>query len=90
MGNPKRGAAPPTWKLMLVKWLGLFPVLLTIAYTLQWLKVEPLWFKLLCETAILVPLLNYVITPVMDSLFSEWLYKGIDQDAQQQSIDIGA
>lgn len=75
---------------MLVKWLGLFPVLLIIAYTLQWLKVEPLWFKLICETAILVPLLNYVITPMMDSLFSEWLYKGIDGDKQDQSVDIGA
>ena len=75
---------------MLVKWLGLFPVLLVIAYALQWLKVEPLWFKLICETAILVPLLNYVISPLMDSLFSEWLYKGVDEEQQHKPVDIGS
>lgn len=90
MGNPKEGASPPTWKLMLVKWLGLFPVLLLVAYTLKWLEIEPLWWKLLLETAVLVPLLNYVITPLMDSLFSGWLYAGIDKEQQRQSIDIGA
>ena len=90
MGNPKEGASPPTWKLMLVKWLGLFPILLVIAYALKWLKVEPLWFKLICETAILVPLLNYVITPMMDSLFSQWLYKGVNEDKQHQSVNIGS
>ena len=90
MGSPKDGPSPPTWKLMLVKWLGLLPPLMTIAYILMWLKVEPLWFKLLIETAILVPLLNYVITPFVDSLFSEWLYEGIDEDAQKQSVDLGS
>lgn len=90
MGNPSEGAAPPTWKLMLVKWLGLFPVLLILAYSLQWLKVEPLWLKLLAETAILVPLLNYVITPVMDSLFSGWLYKGVDEEQRHKQVDIGS
>ena len=75
---------------MLVKWLGLFPILLILAYSLKWLKVEPLWFKLICETAVLVPLLNYVITPVMDSLFSDWLYEGIDEEQQQKSVNVGA
>ncbi|WP_116124637.1 hypothetical protein [Lewinella sp. IMCC34183] len=89
MGNPKDGPAPPTWKLMLVKWLGLFPPLLLIAYFLQWLKIEPLWFKLFLETLFLVPLLNYVITPVVDSLFSEWLYAGVDEDQQNQGVNLG-
>ncbi|MCP9237597.1 hypothetical protein [Lewinella sp. JB7] len=74
---------------MLVKWLGLFPPLLIIAYALQWAGIEPLWFKLILETAILVPLLNYVITPFMDSLFSEWLYKGLDTDKKHQSVRFG-
>lgn len=74
---------------MLVKWLGLFPILLILAYALQWVGVEPLWFKLILETAILVPLLNYVITPLMDTLFSEWLYKGLDTDKKNQSINLG-
>ena len=74
---------------MLVKWLGLFPPLLAIAYGLKWLGVEPLWWKLILETAILVPLLNYVIAPVMDGLFSEWLYRGVDEEQQHKGINIG-
>ncbi|MGB3801559.1 MAG: hypothetical protein WA952_17205 [Lewinella sp.] len=89
MGRPSEGATPPTWKMMLVKWLGLFPALLVVAYFLQWLEVKPLWWKLILETAVLVPLLNYVITPVVDSVFSEWLYTDIDEDQQHKGIDIG-
>ncbi|WP_168037251.1 hypothetical protein [Neolewinella antarctica] len=75
---------------MLVKWLGLYPLLVAVSYLMKWISVEPLWFKLICTTAILVPLLNYVITPLMDSLFSEWLYKGIDEEEQHKSINIGS
>ena len=79
MGDPKEGASPPTWKLMLVKWMGLFPALLTVAYAVKWLPVDPpLWLRLLIETAILVPLLNYVVTPFMDDLFEGWLYAGVE------------
>ena len=89
MGDPKQGASPPTWKLMLVKWFGLFPPLLGIAYAIQVAPIDPpLWGKLLMETAILVPLLNYVITPAMDSLFSDWLYA--DVDGEHESSDIGS
>ena len=89
MGKPSEGAAPPTWKLMLVKWLGLFPPLLGVAYGLQALGVEPLWWKLVLETAVIVPLLNFVIAPFMDSLFSRWLYAGVDEEQQRKKIDIG-
>jgi antibiotic biosynthesis monooxygenase (ABM) superfamily enzyme len=94
MGDPKEGPSPPTWKLMIVKWLGIFPPLLLIAYGLslvskqffptEWSLVKPdgtlvLWFKLLCETLILVPLLNLVITPWLDDVFEGWLYAGIPE-----------
>ena len=89
MGKPNAGKAPPTWKLMMVKWLGLFPPLVLISSVLKWLNVEPLILKLFLETLLLVPLLNYVIAPLADSLFSEWLYKGIDEEQQNKSINIG-
>ena len=73
---------------MLVKWLGLFPVLLVLAYGLKMLNIEPLWFKLLLETAILVPLLNYVITPFMDSVFSDWLYKDVDDKQRDKAVSL--
>ena len=90
MGDPKEGASPPTWKLMLVKWIGLFPVLLAVAYLIQVLPIDPpLPLKLLMETAVVVPLLNYVITPLVDDLFASWLYAGIDTD-DRESIDVGS
>ena len=94
MGNPKEGPSPPTWKLAIVKWIGLFPPLLGLAYGFDYLSqtflptdlwcVQPngtllLWFKLLLETLILVPLLNFVITPLMDDWFAGFLYSGVEQ-----------
>ena len=74
---------------MLVKWLELFPPLLLLAYGISRLPIDPpIWGKLLMETAILVPLLNDVITPTMDSLFSDWLYAGVDGD--RESADLGS
>lgn len=64
---------------MLVKWLGLLPALFAVAYAIQWLPVDPpLWGKLLLETTVLVPLLNYVISPAMKWLFEGWLYKDVE------------
>ena len=78
MADPKEGKSPPTWKLAIVKWLGLFPCLLVVAFTIEFLPINPpLPLKLLLETIVLVPLLNYVVAPVMDDLFEDWLYDGI-------------
>ena len=74
---------------MLVKWIGLFPVLLAVAYLIKFLPIDPaLPLKLLMETAVVVPLLNYVITPLVDDLFADWLYAGVDTD-ERESIDVG-
>ena len=93
MGDPKEGPSPPQWKLAAVKWLGLFGPLLGLAYgfdylsrnflaTSWWFVKEDgtlvMWVKLFCETLILVPLLNFVITPLMDSAFHGWLYRGVE------------
>ena len=66
---------------MIAKWCGLFPVLLVLSYTIQWLPIDPpLWLKLMIETMITVPLLHYVITPLLDDLLEDWLYAGIDPE----------
>lgn len=96
MSDPKKGPPPPTWRLMLVKWLGIFPPLLAISYALTWISkgafptswmlVKPdgtlvLWAKLFVETLVLVPLLNLVITPWLDDVFEDFLYSD-EQQAQ--------
>lgn len=83
----EEAASPPTWKAMLVKWLGLLPALFAVAYTIQWLPIDPpLWGKLLLETTVLVPLLNYVISPAMKWLFEDWLYKGMESERRDVSV----
>ena len=86
MKGPQDDPTPPKWKLIIVTWLGLFPVLLVLSYGTKLLGVKPLILKLFIETIILVPLLNYVIQPFMDSLLSKWLYRGIDEKQQQKPI----
>ena len=88
MGDPKEGASPPTWKLMLLKWCGLFPVLLVLSYAIRWAPIDPpLWLQLVMTTACTVPLLNFVITPWLDDRFADWLYAGVDGD--RRSVDAG-
>ena len=74
---------------MLVKWLGLFPVLVAFAYFFTYLGLKPLWLMLFVETLFLIPLLNYAITPFMDSLFAKWLYEGIDEEQQNKPLQFG-
>ncbi|OAV46028.1 hypothetical protein [Lewinella sp. 4G2] len=90
MADPAKGTPPTKWKLLIVKWLGLFPTILVISYSTKWLGLKPLALKLAVETLILVPLLAYVVTPMMDSIFSEWLYAGKDTPKQHQSVDLGS
>jgi len=89
MSQANKTASPPKWKEIIVKWLGLFPVILVISYTTKWLGIEPLWVKLLVETIILVPLLTYAIVPIMKSLFSDWLYAGLDvPEEERETMEI--
>ena len=79
MGDPKEGPSPPTWKLMIAKYCGLLPALMIVSYTIDLAPIDPpLWLKLIMETMIVIPLMHYVITPLMDNLFAEWLYEGVD------------
>ena len=89
MGNPAEGPTPPGWKLVLVKWLGVYPPLVALVYGIDWVTQRTLptdlpvmtsegtllvWVKLLCTTAVLVTAMHYFITPWMDSVFERWLY----------------
>ena len=83
--------SPPTWKEIFVKWLGIFPTILIISYTTKAIGIKPLYLKLLVESLVLVPLLTYVVTPVMMTLFSDWLYAGMDvPEEERETIDVGS
>ena len=72
---------------MVAKWLVLLPALMLVAYTIKWSAWEPvLWVKLIAETVVLIPLMHYVITPVIDRALSGWLYAGIDEEQQHKRL----
>ena len=85
MANPNDGPAPPTWKMMLVNYLGLLPALFIVSYAIEFAPIDPpLWLKLIMETLVVIPLMHYVITPFVDRAFSEWLYEGVDEAQQHK------
>lgn len=87
MASNDASPSPPTWKMMIAKWLVLLPALMLVAYTIKWSAWDPvLWVKLIAETLVLIPLMHYVITPVIDKALSGWLYAGIDEEQQKKSL----
>lgn len=87
MAENREPASPPTWKMMIAKWFVLLPALTLVAYTIKWSAWDPvLWVKLIAETLVLIPLMHYVITPIVDKALSGWLYEGVDAEQQQKSF----
>jgi antibiotic biosynthesis monooxygenase (ABM) superfamily enzyme len=71
LGEP----VPPRYKMALVTWLAVFPVV-SVIFSLfgQWLNLLPVLLRTLVFTAAMVTLMTYVIMPRMTRLFSFWLY----------------
>jgi antibiotic biosynthesis monooxygenase (ABM) superfamily enzyme len=67
--------APPRYKMAVVTWLAVFPVV-AIIFTLfgQWLNLLPTLLRTLVFTVVMITLMTYVIMPRMTRLFSFWLY----------------
>ena len=67
--------APPRYKMALVTWLAVFPVVAVIfTHFGQWLNLLPTLLRTLVFTVVMVTLMTYVIMPRMTRLFSFWLY----------------
>jgi antibiotic biosynthesis monooxygenase (ABM) superfamily enzyme len=67
--------APPRYKMAIVTWLAVFPVVAVIFSLFgQWLDLLPTLVRTLVFTAVMVTLMTYVIMPRMTRLFSFWLY----------------
>lgn len=84
MTEEKQERKPTDWKDAVVKWMGLFPVLLVIACTTKMLGVKPLPLKLFIESLIIVPLLHYIVTPFMERTFSGWIYDDESKEAKRE------
>ncbi len=66
---------PPRYKMALITWISIYPLALFIPMLLHpligWL---PLAIEVLLTAAVIVPLMAWVVMPMMIKLFSGWLY----------------
>lgn len=71
--------APPRYKMAVVTWLAVFPVVMVIFSLFgRWLEMLPTVARTLVFTLVMVTLMTYVIMPRMTRLFSFWLYPNRD------------
>lgn len=68
-------APPPRYKMALVTWLAVFPLITAISTVLQQsLAPLPIALRVMVVTAIAVPTMTYGLMPQMTRLFARWLY----------------
>jgi antibiotic biosynthesis monooxygenase (ABM) superfamily enzyme len=66
---------PPRYKMSVVSWLGIFPLVLLLGAVLNaLLPTAPGWLKVALNTGLVVPLMTYAVMPRLTRLFKFWLY----------------
>lgn len=66
---------PPRYKMALVTWLAVFPLITLISTVLQsQLGQLPIVPRVMVITAIAVPTMTYLLMPQMTQIFAWWLY----------------
>jgi antibiotic biosynthesis monooxygenase (ABM) superfamily enzyme len=72
----RSGPPPPPWKMALVTWLTIFPLITVIVrLTGPLLEDLPLVVRLGITTAVAVPLMTWVVMPRVTRLLRRWLYR---------------
>lgn len=71
---PVPPARPPRWKQAVITWLAVYPALtLTLALLNPMMETWPLPFRTLLVTVFLVPIVVYVILPLLSRALRGWL-----------------
>ncbi len=79
---------PPRYKMALVTWLAVFPLITVISTVLQTqLSPFPIVFRVMVVAAIAVPTMTYFLMPQMTRLFAWWLYPSPSTLAATQTDD---
>ncbi|HRP00996.1 MAG TPA: hypothetical protein PLN54_16320 [Flavobacteriales bacterium] len=67
---------PPKWKTALLIWLAIYPSLTVLLVLFgDRLLVLPLALRTLVMTGVLVPLMVFVLLPLLQKAFAGWLRK---------------
>jgi antibiotic biosynthesis monooxygenase (ABM) superfamily enzyme len=65
---------PPVWKQAVLTWLGLYPTVLAVSYTIALLIAPwPLPARALVTSGLSVALMTWVVMPNVTRWFSRWL-----------------
>lgn len=71
----KQPGHPPRYKMALITWLALFPLVTLIFWLFgDWLALVPLVLRSLLVTFVVVLLMSWVVMPRLTGLFQSWLY----------------
>ncbi|WP_353147132.1 hypothetical protein [Flavobacterium sp.] len=67
---------PPKWKFAIIVWLAIYPTITLVSFLIgDIIKSWPLPFKTLLMTGILVPLMVFILLPLLRKLLGNWLHK---------------
>lgn len=67
---------PSKWKFAIMVWLAIYPAITLLSYLIgDHIKNLPLPIKTLIMTGILVPLMVFVLLPILRKLMGNWLNK---------------
>lgn len=68
---------PKKWKMAIVIWLAIYPLITTIFALLgkQLIQIEPLPLRTLIITVIAVPIMVFILIPTLQKLLRNWLSK---------------
>lgn len=67
---------PPKWKFAVMVWLAIYPTITLVTFLIgDYIKNFPLPLKTLIMTGILVPLMVFVLLPILRKLMDNWLNK---------------
>jgi uncharacterized protein len=81
---------PPRYKMAIVTWLAVFPLITVISSVLQnQLSLLPTVLRVMVVTGIAVPTMTYLLMPQMTRLFARWLYPS-EQLVDQQGETVPA
>ncbi|MCC5654336.1 hypothetical protein LC609_32065 [Nostoc sp. XA013] len=75
--NTRQRATPPHYKMFLLTWLAIYPLITGILWLFgTLLAVFPLPLRTFILTGALVYLMTYIVMPKLTKVFHAWLYSG--------------
>lgn len=75
--TPMVARPPPRWKVGVVTWLGIFPIVLVLTVLLgDLLAPWPVVLRVGLLTILIVSLMNWLVAPLLTRAFRRWLNAG--------------